>query len=113
MGHAPALPVPTALPPPDAVGKASYYADSLAGNTTASGDVYDPQALTAAHRTLPFGTMVHVRRVDTGAVVRVRVNDRGPFAGDRIIDLSRKAAEALDMMRAGVVDVELRVVSRP
>lgn len=121
-GYAPVAPAPTLAPPmpalpsrpPDAVGRASYYADSLAGNTTANGEIYDPQRLTAAHRKLPFGTVVDVRRVDTGAMVRVRINDRGPF-GDarRIIDLSRRAAETLNMMRAGVVDVELRIVSRP
>lgn len=112
-----AYPPPTGVAPsaaPDAVGKASYYADSLAGNTTASGDIYDPQAFTAAHRDLPFGTVVDVRRIDTGAVVRVRVNDRGPFGdAQRIIDLSRRAATELDMLRAGVVHVELRIVSRP
>ncbi len=113
----PPSPVPAAPPlaaPPDATGRASYYADSLAGNSTASGEPYDPAAFTAAHRELPFGTIVEVRRRDTGVNVRVRINDRGPF-GDarRIIDLSRRAAESLDMVRAGVVDVELRVVSRP
>lgn len=97
--------------PADQVGRASFYADSLAGNRTASGERYEPTALTAAHRELPFGTVVDVRRPDTGAMVRVRINDRGPFAGKgRIIDLSRRAAEALDMMRAGVVDVEIRIV---
>jgi rare lipoprotein A len=94
-------------------GKASYYADSLAGRKTASGERYDPRALTAAHRTLPFGTVVVVSRTD-GRSVRVRINDRGPFAGDdRIIDLSRSAAETLGMMRAGVVDVTVTVESTP
>src|SRR5690606_34549842 len=74
----PAAPAPPSSPP-DEVGRASYYADSLAGNTTASGERYQPTALTAAHRTLPFGTVVDVRRPDTGAMVRVRINDRGPF----------------------------------
>lgn len=108
-GHAVA---PASLP--SAVGKASYYADSLAGNATASGEPYDPVGMTAAHRDLPFGTVVDVTRLDNQATVRVRINDRGPF-GDarRIIDLSRRAAETLGMIRAGVVDIELRVVSRP
>lgn len=95
------------------LGKASYYANSLAGNKTASGERYDPRALTAAHRSLPFGTMVRVTRVDTGGSVVVRVTDRGPFAGadeGRIIDLSRAAAEKLEMLRAGVVDVRVEVI---
>lgn len=95
-------------------GQASYYADSLSGNTTANGETYDPSALTAAHRSLPFGTRLRVRRVDNGREVEVRVNDRGPFGhARRIIDLSRAAAEALNMLRAGVVDVELQVLSIP
>jgi rare lipoprotein A len=95
------------------LGKASYYADSLAGNRTASGEVYDPKAFTAAHRTLKFGTVVRVVRPDTGASVTVRITDRGPFAGKRqgrIIDLSRAAAERLQMLRAGVVTVRVEVL---
>ena len=88
-------------------GAASYYADSLAGHPTASGEPYDPAAFTAAHRTLPFGTWVEVVRKD-GRRVRVRINDRGPFKAGRVIDVSRAAAEALGMVKAGVVDVELR-----
>lgn len=89
-------------------GQATYYADSLAGHRTASGERYDPRAFTAAHRTLPFGTLVKVVRVDDGRAVTVRINDRGPFAGDeRVIDLSRAAAEELGMMRAGVVAVRV------
>ena len=95
-------------------GYASFYSDRLAGHATASGDRYDPSQYTAAHRTLPFGTRVSVRRVDTGRQVEVRINDRGPFAGPRrIVDLSRAAAEALDMLRAGVVAVTLEVLSAP
>ena len=91
-------------------GHASFYADSLAGHSTASGEPYDPRALTAAHRTLPFGTIVEVARAD-GRRVRVRVNDRGPFGPKgRIIDLSRSAAEAIGMIRDGVVLVTLRIV---
>lgn len=93
------------------LGKATYYADSLAGNKTASGVRYDPRAYTAAHRTLPFGTVVRVRRVDNGASVTVKITDRGPFAGrERIIDLSRAAAESLGMIREGVVDVQVEVI---
>ncbi len=95
-------------------GKASYYHDSLAGNYTANGEIYDPEQLTAASRTLPFGSKVRVVRIDTGRDVLVRINDRGPFADPiRIIDLSRAAAEALDMMVVGVVDVRLEVVEPP
>lgn len=93
-------------------GKASYYADSLAGRPTASGQPYLPTEMTAAHRTLPFGTVLEVVRVD-GRKVVVRVNDRGPFVKGRIVDLSRSAAEALGMVREGVVDVRIRAVSTP
>lgn len=95
-------------------GRASYYADSLAGNATASGEPYVPSELTAASRDLAFGTVLRVTRVDTGASVEVRVNDRGPF-GDhsRILDLSRAAAERLDMIRAGVVEISVEVLERP
>jgi rare lipoprotein A len=91
-------------------GKATYYADSLAGRRTASGERYDPKAFTAAHRSLPFGTVVRVVRVDDGREVTVRINDRGPFAGEeRVIDLSRAAAERIGMLRAGVVPVRVLV----
>lgn len=95
-------------------GKASYYHASLAGNTTANGEVYDPALLTAASRDLPFGTIVRVTRIDNGKQVTVRVNDRGPF-GDksRILDLSRAAAEQLDMVRAGVVKIRAEVLQVP
>lgn len=94
-------------------GRASYYADSLTGRRTASGERYDPKLLTAASRTLPFGTLVRVIREDTGASVVVRVNDRGPFGRRRrILDLSRAAAEALGMIRAGVVMVRAEVIER-
>lgn len=92
-------------------GKASYYHDSLAGRSTASGEPYNPRKLTAAHLKLPFGTMVRVTRVDNGKSVVVKVNDRGPYGGrGRIIDLSRRAAEEIDMIRAGVVDVEVEIL---
>jgi rare lipoprotein A len=90
-------------------GKASYYSDKLAGRSTASGEPYKPAAMTGAHRTLPFGTIVEVRRED-GRKVEVRINDRGPFTRGRVIDLSRRAAEELGMIREGVVDVIVRVV---
>src|SRR5690606_2949512 len=94
-------------------GQATYYADSLAGNHTANGDIYDPRKHTAAHRKLPFGTVVRVTRRDTGAVTYVTINDRGPFGSNqRIIDLSRAAAEDLAMMKAGVVDVLVEVLDK-
>jgi rare lipoprotein A len=100
-------------PPLFQTGEASWYGAKLAGRKTASGERFDPMAFTAAHNTLKLGTWVEVRRVDTGRTVRVRINDRGPHAGGRIIDLSRRAAEELDLVRLGVVRVELRVVDGP
>lgn len=99
---------------PDQVGLATWYGAAFAGRKTASGEPFDPSRLTAAHRKLPFGTWIEVRRVDTGRTVRVRINDRGPWGDDRkVIDLSRRAAEDLDIIREGVARVELRVVSGP
>jgi rare lipoprotein A len=96
------------------VGYATWYGAAFAGRKTASGERFDPHQLTAAHRTLPFGTWVEVRRVDTGDAVRVRITDRGPFGHeDRIIDLSRAAAERIGLLKAGVARVELRVVEGP
>jgi rare lipoprotein A len=95
-------------------GRASYYHDSLAGNRTASGERYRPERLTAAHRTLPFGTRLRVWRTDApgSPTVCVTVNDRGPFAGrGRVLDLSRRAAEQLGMIRSGVVPVRADVVT--
>jgi rare lipoprotein A len=99
---------------PYQTGLATWYGAALAGRKTASGERFDPGAHTAAHKTLPMNTWVEVRRVDTGRVVRVRINDRGPH-GDpqRIIDVSRRAAEELDLVREGVARVELRLVSGP
>jgi len=91
-------------------GSASYYSDAFAGRSTASGAPYEPHEFTAAHRSLPFGSVLRVTRRDGGQVVYVRVTDRGPFARGRIVDLSRAAAERLGMMRAGVVKVKLEVV---
>jgi rare lipoprotein A (peptidoglycan hydrolase) len=93
-------------------GRVSYYADMFQGRRTASGDRFDQRALTAASRTLPFGALVRIHRADHPEhVVLVRVNDRGPFGrGGRILDLSRRAAECIDMIRAGVVQVEAEVI---
>jgi rare lipoprotein A len=96
------------------VGDATWYGGRLAGHRTANGERFDPRQMTAAHRTLPLGTWVEVTRIDTGQRVRVRINDRGPFGHrKRVIDLSRAAAEALDMRRVGVARVEIRVVRGP
>lgn len=93
-------------------GLATYYHDSLSGNRTASGERYDPEVFSAAHRTLPFGTRLRLRRTDGASpVVCVTVNDRGPFAGKkRVVDVSRRAAEQLDMVRAGIVPVLVEVL---
>ena len=98
----------------DQAGLATWYGGAFAGKKTANGERFDPTKYTAAHRKIPFGTWVEVRRADTGRTVRVRINDRGPWGDDRrIIDLSRKAAEDLDIVREGVSRVELRVVGGP
>jgi rare lipoprotein A len=94
-------------------GEASYYAGKFIGRPTASGEIYDPTAMTAAHRRLAFGTTVRVTRLDTEASVVVRINDRGPFKAGRIIDLSREAARRLDMIRDGIAPVHLQIVDGP
>ncbi|QPC45359.1 septal ring lytic transglycosylase RlpA family protein [Kaustia mangrovi] len=89
------------------VGLASYYAS---GSHTASGERFDPSGLTAAHRSLPFGTKVKVEHVKSGRSVVVRINDRGPFIRNRIIDLSRGAARKLGIIKAGVAKVRMTVL---
>ena len=91
-------------------GIASYYADSLHGRPTASGEPYNKDALTAAHKHLPLGTRVRVTRLDNGKSVEVTINDRGPFVEDRIIDLSHAAAERIDLIGAGTAKVRVRVL---
>ena len=93
------------------VGLASYYGKRLVGRKTASGERYDKDALTAAHRDYPFGTWVRVTSLNNGKTVLVRINDRGPRRGKRIIDLSRRAASELGMIYAGVASVRLEVLS--
>lgn len=88
-------------------GQASWYSNRLHGRPTASGERYDKNGLTAAHKTLPFGTEVLVRSLQTGREVLVRIIDRGPHLKDRIIDLSHAAAEALGMRRQGVAEVQI------
>lgn len=91
-------------------GRASYYALELKGNRTASGQIYDPTKLTAAHPTLPFGTMVRVTNLYNQQSVIVRINDRGPRVKSRIIDLSYAAAEKLDFIKQGITQVSIEVV---
>ena len=91
-------------------GKASYYAHDFHGKKTANGETYDMHALTAAHRSFPFGTKVRVTNTDNGKSCIVRVNDRGPLKLERIMDLSLAAAEALDMMKTGTASVTLEVL---
>lgn len=90
-------------------GTASWYGPGFAGNTTANGETYDPSALTAAHPSLPFNTMVRVTNQNTGQSVTVRINDRGPYAGGRIIDLSEAAAETIGMRGSGLAPVTLEL----
>lgn len=92
---------------PIADGMASYYGDAFRGRLTANGERFDPDALTAAHRTLPFGTCLRVENPANGRSVQVRVNDRGPYAQGRILDLSEAAARSLDLVRQGVARVRL------
>ncbi len=89
-------------------GMASYYSESYNGKKTANGEIYSSSKLTAAHKTLPFGTKVKVTNLSNGKTVKVRINDRGPFVAGRIIDLTRTAADKLDMLQAGVVKVKIR-----
>ena len=91
-------------------GRASYYGDPYHGRTTANGETFDKNKLTAAHRTLPFNTWVRVENQLNGKRVDVRINDRGPFVGGRLIDLSEGAARQIDMIRTGVVPVRLEII---
>jgi rare lipoprotein A len=94
-------------------GIASWYGPGFDGNLTANGEVYDMNGISAAHKTLPFGTIVRVVDLDTGRSIVVRINDRGPFIEGRIIDLSKGAAEKLGMVDRGVIPVGLRIVRWP
>jgi rare lipoprotein A len=89
-------------------GKGSYYADKFQGRATASGAKFDQHKMTAAHKTLPFGTKVKVVNLANGRSVKVTINDRGPFVAGRIIDVSKKAAEKLGITKTGVANVEIR-----
>jgi len=105
----------TNTPPPQQIevlhGVASWYGQEFAGRTTANGEIFDPLLLTAAHRTLPFGTIVDVINLKTSKQVRVRINDRGPYVGNRLIDLSYAAAKMIDLVEPGSGEVDLHVVT--
>ena len=94
------------------IGEASWYGSRFHGRTTASGEPFDMNGMTAAHRSLPFGTRVRVINEESGQSVVVRVNDRGPFIGRRIIDLSRAAAEKIGLRNKGVGQVKVEVLGR-
>jgi rare lipoprotein A len=91
------------------VGTASWYGDRFRHKPTASGEPFDPTALTAAHRSLPLATIARVTNLNNGRHVLVRINDRGPYAGGRVIDLSRAAAKAIGMKQDGVAPVRIEV----
>jgi rare lipoprotein A len=91
-------------------GVASWYGEEFAGRTTANGEIFDPMLLTAAHRTLPFGTVVDVKNPKSGQAVRVRINDRGPFVGNRMIDLSYAAAQQIGLIDPGSGEVDVSIV---
>ncbi len=104
------LPAPEAASPVEG-GEASYYGRRFAGRPTASGERFDPRQLTAAHRTLPFGSRLRVTHARTGKSVVVRINDRGPFHSRRVIDLSRAAAERIGIVHSGRGEVRLELLS--
>ena len=110
-----ALACATTTQPPEAKaepmqGVASWYGEEFAGRTTANGEIFDPLQFTAAHRTLPFGTVLDITNPKTGQSVRVRVNDRGPYIGGRLIDLSYAAAQRIGLIEPGIGEVKIAVV---
>lgn len=94
-------------------GLASWYGPGFAGRRTANGEIFDPSQLTAAHKELPFNTLVRVTNERNNMSVVVRINDRGPFKPGRIVDLSRAGAEAINMVGSGVAEVTLEVLTLP
>ena len=93
-------------------GTASWYGNEYHGRATASGEIFNENAMTAAHRSLPFGTLVRVKNLQNDRTCVVRINDRGPFIRGRIIDLSKRAARELGMLAAGVVPVRLEILKQ-
>jgi rare lipoprotein A len=108
----PIAPVPTPAPRSVLIGtgQASWYGPGFFGNRTANGEVFRPGTMTAAHRTLPFGTRVRVTNLNNGRVAVVRINDRGPFHGNRVIDLGHGAAKELGVISSGLARVKLEVL---
>jgi rare lipoprotein A len=100
----------SARSPQEITGSASWYGGKFHGRKTANGERYNQNALTAAHKTLPFGTKVRVTNESNGKSVVVRINDRGPYVGKRVIDLSRAAANAVGMVQRGVARVKMEVL---
>lgn len=92
------------------IGTASWYGPGFHGKLTANGEVYNMHAMTAAHKTLPLGCKVQVTNLNTGKKIIVRINDRGPFHGGRVIDLSKKAAQKLGMLKSGHTKVHIKIV---
>ncbi len=112
LGYACATTAPPPKPQIEVLhGVASWYGQEFAGRTTANGEIFDPMMLTAAHRSLPFGTIVEVTNAKSSKMVRVRINDRGPYVGDRLIDLSYAAAKVIDLIEPGSGEVDLHVIA--
>jgi rare lipoprotein A len=107
---APAAAAAPAVAAADESGKLAWYGKKFAGRKTASGERYNPEAMTMAHKTLPFGTLVKVTNPKNNKSVTLRVNDRGPTQADRVGDVSYAAARKLGMVKSGVIDAELAVV---
>lgn len=101
---------PYDLPDEEMTGLASWYGHPYHGRRTSSGEIFNMHSMTAAHRTLPYDTMVRVNNLENGKQVQVRINDRGPFVKDRIIDLSYAAAETIDLVGPGVARVSLKII---
>lgn len=105
---------PALKPKPEpVVGLASWYGEEFHGRTTANGEQYDMNGLTAAHRDLPLGTWVEITNIRNGRFVTVRINDRGPSVQDRVLDVSKAAAHALGFVGAGTTNVQIRIVPKP
>lgn len=120
VGTLPTTPPPASVPTPGAIspgwteeGLASWYGNPFHGRTTSSGEVYDMEEMTAAHKTLPFGTLVQVENLTNGRETTFRINDRGPFIEGRVIDLSRRGARELDMLTSGIAPVRLTIIGLP
>lgn len=117
LGGAVAAPLPVLAEPVGGAartidGSASWYGGKFHGRTTANGETYNMNAMTAAHRSLAFGTRVRVTNTRNGRAVEVRINDRGPFIGGRVIDLSRSAAQEIGMINSGTAPVRIEVLGR-